>query len=223
MSWELGDVHLQVRKPGSDSSGWKAASTSVSLAEGGLLDIRFGFSVENGSGPIATGDMQLQHKVSDLGGWQEGWASARQMVPGYPDGLVVHPPTWSQHTLVFGSKYAGKIITLRANLDWTTPGVSPEVPVTVRQVEVGELDDFFVDGDLAMLAVNEKAVRGIFVDPFRKSLDVEGRAPAMLFERALVAEYGQGTELAVAGRNFVIRNTVERTADLVRFELEEVA
>lgn len=128
-AWELGDIRLRVqyRVPPGDAT-WYEDPNAISLPALGLLNVQSTFSVTNGSGPIATGEIRVQRNVAGAG-WGN-WIIFKDVVPYISQPPVEEFPVWREDILPF-APYTSTVVQLRADLLWTTPGTSNTITVTV--------------------------------------------------------------------------------------------
>lgn len=226
--WEIGAVNLQERDYGSGDA-YRATPFSVGVDIGGRIQMRMNFYVVNGTGPIATGEIQLERNVNGAGWLDDVIGNLKNYEPGWTEGgdpVVDHPPVWVEFNTTFGGE--GDSVAFRARADWEVVGAAYSNILTVLVAEdleeSGELTEFFRDEDhgvrVDIRGLTPRRIRCQFDDPGTRALNIHGTKPTLLCEHAQVDPLLAGDTLAVSGRDFVLRGK-RRQTDLSRLVLEE--
>ncbi len=229
--WEIGAVNLQERDHGSGDP-YRATPFSVGIDIGGRIQMRMNFYVVNGTGPIATGEIQLERNVNGAGWLEDVIGNLKNYEPGWTEGsdpVVDHPPVWVEFDAAYGELFAGDSIAFRARADWEVVGAAYSPTLTVLVAEdlrdAGELLEFFRDEDHGATAnvrgLTPRRIRGQFDDPGAHALRIQGRRPSLLCEHAQADPLLAGDTLTIDGRDFVLRGK-RRATDTTRLVLEEV-
>lgn len=195
-------------------------------------EYRAAWNVVNGTGPITLGWIWIEYRDITTGGaWVENGLQFKNTAPGYTLTVPGEPPVQivGEDSDFFVGYPSPLVRDIRARFDWTDgPHYSQVVHAIAREsdVLVGALDDFFRDFDVvASINEGEKKVRAITEAPYRETLGISGKTRTLLVERALVAEYPIGTPVALDDGSLhrIVREVSAGAADLVRWQLEEVA
>ncbi len=227
--WLLADVMLHMRESEDDS--WTSDPASWAVAAGDSLFFRMAFRIANGDEEIPLTEMQLQHRI-DGGEWQDtpnGYA--KNQMPGYQEGGEfgeVHAPTWFYGTVEMDSDWSGSLVEFRAEVNWPSTGWSQHHSVTVLydMEQTGDLWEYFRSEDhgveVSIFGAQPRRILGIFDDPGRRALRIQGHRPSLLVEYALVDSVvaGDSLELVGSSRTFTVRGK-RRSTDLAVLVLEE--
>lgn len=224
-AWELGLFAFDMRREPTDS--YVRAPASWSFDYNTQVQFRAAFWVVNGSGPIATGDIQIQKNVEDAG-WEDIESlGARNLQPGHGVAPADFPPDWYEDFITIEDEWMGLNVRFRAVLTWTTDGISDEHTCEiVLDILDGALADFFqtdANGQNAVfLGAAPRRIRCQFDDPSEQQLRIDGARPTLLCAYADVEPVVAGDPVTVASRSFTVREK-RRDSDLVLLVLEDAA
>lgn len=216
--WEIGAISYQ---RSNFSGGWTVANAVA--ADGYHLAIRGGVSVVNGSGPIPTA--HAQPEFWDGVAWATWGEFRKNLDPGHPiEGGGVVPPEFVFWEWIFANP--GTVTRTRLRIEWVDGlHYSAEIALTTFLLVEGELSPFLQDSEFGVVArIGSFAYRGIFQDPHAIQFDIEGVAPVLAVEAALV-DPAQGETVSIDGRpeSWIVRGRAKRVSGLLWLKLEEAA
>lgn len=229
--------HAPLERYDFDGDLWVAAPASFTMAVNSKLRLRGAWYVYNGSGPMTSGEYQIQYDQNDDNWLDLPTLYAKNQTPQqYLDPPAEVPPDWTQFSDLIWDSVLG-VGSFRLRMDVRSipsqSGQSELFGMTVQELvtvvgAVGDLADFFDRSDFGVHALIDGTdlIPVIFEDPYQLALGVDGYRPEFIAESALLEQIGAaiGQSVVIGSSNYRIVQMDPETPDdaLTSVRLEAV-